>query len=290
MNSVAVIIITFNSSSCVNKCLESVRKNFSDKLKVFFVLIDNNSSDSSATIIQKQQDQNTIVHLNSKNIGFAKAVNQGIKLAKNRFSPHYYLLLNPDAALGDKTIERLVMFAEKNNSTIPSPIIHNASGKGYWFCGAKIDWLKQKTVHFLEPTNINKPYQTDILSGCCMLIPEEAINELDLFDEKFYLYYEDADYSLRARNKGFLPFVIPSAECYHKESQSSTTEVKCYNLVKSGLHFFQKHMPFWLKPYFWLNLWSRFFYHNLISRKKCVIRGINDYLNEKNLPKTDNSI
>lgn len=290
MSSVAVIIITFNSSSCINKCLESVRKNLSDEFRIFFVLIDNNSGDPSPDMIKKHQADDTLVKINPQNFGFAKAVNQGIKLAKNRFSPDYYLLLNPDATLGDNAIGQLLAFAEKNNLAIPSPIIHNASGKGYWFCGAKINWLKQKTVHYLEPKDINKPYQTDILSGCCMLISQEAINKLGLFDEKFYLYYEDADYSLRAKNNGFLPFVIPSAKCFHKESQSSTTEVKCYNLVKSGLHYFHKHMPFWLKPYFWFNLWSRFFYHNLISRKKCVISGINDYLGEKNLTKTDNSI
>lgn len=290
MSSIAVIVITYNSSHFISKCLRSVSENASGKFRLFFVLIDNNSSDSSIEIIKDLENEDCIVVSNKKNIGFANAVNQGIKLAKKNFSPDHYLLLNPDATLHNNALDQLLHYSKQNENSLCSPLIIDQKNKGYWFCGAQINWINQKSQHLTKPQNNTEPYQSDILSGCCLWIPKDLAEKIGSFDERFYLYYEDADYCIRANKLNITSLVIPTAICYHTESQSSTTETKCRHLVKSGLLFFHKHSSWYFKVYFWITFYARFFYHNLITHKSCVIRGMKDFQKQKNLPKTHNSI
>lgn len=88
---------------------------------------------------------------------------------------------------------------------------------------------------------VNPPYQTDYLSGCALFISRKALETAGLFDERFFLYYEDADLSLRIKEKGLSLSVIPSARVWHAETSNAARPEKTYHLVLSGLIFFRKH-------------------------------------------------
>ncbi|MEA1925985.1 MAG: glycosyltransferase family 2 protein [Patescibacteria group bacterium] len=278
---VSFIIITYNSEKCIKKCLASVNKNKSPRFKTTLVLIDNNSSDRSPDILKKEGIFDTEIICNSQNLGFAKAVNQGINRARKAFDPDFFFLLNPDATLDNNALENVILFHENRNDLLfSSPIIIDPLINRIWFCGSSISWIFQKTIHDSAIMS-DIPYKTLSLSGCALCIPKKAIEKVGFFDERFFLYYEDADFCYRAQKAGINLYVVPSSKCFHVESQSLNNETKCYSLVKSGLKFFYKHHSKFAKMYFWLIFTARFTYHKFISKKRCVINGMNDFLKEK---------
>jgi len=278
MKNISIIIITYNSQGHIKKCLRSIKDNARKNLRFNLILIDNASSDNSAEFIHNFPWKNLTFIKNNKNIGFAKAVNQGINYALKNFESDYFLLLNPDAFLEKDCIEKLVNKAIENKyNGLISPLIIAPKTRQPWFSGAKIDWLKMRTEH-LHCSITQGLKKNAYLSGCCLLISRSLVEKINLFDERFFLYYEDTDYSLRARNVGFNLILVKKAICYHNESQSSTSKIKNYHLVKSGLLFFEKHYPKIARIFFWLYFYLRFFYHFLFSNKKEVFRAMKDFL------------
>ncbi len=299
-SSISFIIITYNNEKEIKKCLESIK---SQDINFNIIIVDNNSGDRTLSLIkkfsihtnnpsplgEKESGKFAKIHLikNKKNLGFAQAVNQGINYAQKKFHPDFYFLLNPDAYLGKKCLSKILEYAPKNDTLI-SPLIVNPKNNQPWFSGAKINWLKFRTNHIkLQTTNYK--LQTDYLTGCALLIPKKITQTLSsssnderkkrtkIFDEKFFLYYEDADFSLRAQKAGLKLKIIPQAICYHQESSSSDLKDKNYYLVKSGLIFFYKHYSKFLLPYFWLIFYLRFFYHKLISKKEVALKALKDF-------------
>lgn len=288
----SIIIITYNNQHQIADCLQSVFENFkrlsrteSSYQEGNIIVIDNNSKDETLRHIEKISNQHKNISLlkNNQNTGFAKAVNQGIKFAQEKFKSDFHFLLNPDAVLKEDCLEKMICHSREGGDLefsegkfeslgLVSPVIINPQTNQSWFAGAKINWLKFKTEHSKN--------QTDYLTGCALLIPKKIIEKIGFFDERFFLYYEDADFSLRARKAGFDLKIVPEAICFHEESQSSTSETKDYYLVKSGLIFFHKHYLKFTLPYFWVAFYSRLFYHEFIAKKKEVLKSFKNFLEE----------
>lgn len=270
----AIIIITYNSAPCIKKCISSVLESALDDVLTKIILIDNNSSDSSKKILKKYNNhENFDLIFNDTNLGFAKAINQGISYAKSNFDPDFFFLLNPDAYLDKNCLQKLLQYAKNNRGLgLASPNIIDPKTNKLWFSGGNIDWLSFKTRH----TDSALQY----LSGCALLIKKEVVSKIGIFDERFFLYYEDADFGFRVRKAGFNLNILADSICFHIESQSSDLEIKNYHLTKSALFFFYKHYPKWALPYFWVIFWTRFFFHKYLSKKEAVFKGMNDFLSE----------
>ncbi|MEA3322780.1 MAG: hypothetical protein U9Q12_01015, partial [Patescibacteria group bacterium] len=92
----------------------------------------------------------------------------------------------------------------------------------------------------------------------------KVFEKIGLFDENFFLYYEDADFSLRAKNNNFTLGVVPQAHAYHKEISENNIDQKTYFLVLSGLIFFEKHThgikKFWFHIHTTLRKIKNYFY------------------------------
>lgn len=118
-----------------------------------------------------------------------------------------------------------------------SPIIFDKAG-GVWFSGGSLSWWRMRALHRQKicPQKRNE----DFLTGCALFIPMEAVGIIGGFDEKFFLYYEDADFSVRAKKAGFQLLAVPAALVDHGEV-SQIHPKKVYHLVYSGLFFFFKH-------------------------------------------------
>jgi hypothetical protein len=99
-----------------------------------------------------------------------------------------------------------------------------------------------------ESERRESPYQTGYLCGCALLLSRKAIEMVGLFDETYFLYYEDADLSVRAAKKGVRLMMVPRASIVHAE-HSSDNPKKTYWLVLSGLRFFRSHTPTMLRPW-----------------------------------------
>lgn len=252
---VFVIVLNYNGADTIEACLGSVfRTNYPN---FELVLVDNNSQDESFELAKKIFPKATFIK-NRENIGFAAGNNVGIRFALERMAD-YIFLLNNDAELEAETLTKLVAAAEKNKKIgILSPVIYNVENGKTWFSGGKINWLAMKTVHTGKSSYRQDGFlRTDYVTGCAMLARKEVFKETGLFDENFFLYYEDADLSARAKRKGFELAIVPTAEAYHLEKSEQDKKSKIYWLVVSGIIFFKKNTPVWLRPWMELYLFAR---------------------------------
>ncbi|NTW30016.1 MAG: glycosyltransferase [Candidatus Moranbacteria bacterium] len=243
---VFIVILNWNGKDRLAACLRSVFALSYQNFEV--VVVDNASRDGS---LEEAKSSFSRAHfiLNSENIGFAAGMNVGIRFSLSR-GAEFVWILNNDVECDRDTLSILVAAACSHGKlALYSPKILTSAGSE-WFAGGIIDYVRMKTVHVdysgLERRDI--PYPTGYLCGCAMLISKKVIETVGLFDEKYFLYYEDADYSVRAARKGADLLVVPQASLVHAESSAENPE-KSYWLVRSGLKFFNSHTPSILRPW-----------------------------------------
>jgi len=244
--SVFVIILNYNGKDTLLECLSSVYR--SDYANMSVVVVDNASDDGS---FENARERFSTAHFirNSANLGFSKGNNMGIRFALEKFAD-YVFLLNNDAEVFPDTISLLLEAAQKNKSCgIISPLILKPEGSKIWFAGGKIDYLKMRCLHeFLVQSK--DAYTSEYISGCAMLIKKEVFQKIGIFDEHFFLYYEDADFSVRAKRNNFDLLVFPGAKVLHRETSNDKNSQKTYYLVLSALIFFKSSAPFVYKIWY----------------------------------------
>jgi GT2 family glycosyltransferase len=239
---VFVIVLNYNGKETIQACLNSVFQ--SDYPNFEVVVADNDSKDGSLELARNLFSKAHFIK-NQTNIGFARGNNVAIRFALEKMAD-YIFLLNNDAAIETSTLSNLIKISEtKKDIGIFSPVIY--SGNKIWFSGGDINWMKMKNEHRTKMTR-KEISICEYVTGCAMLIKKEVFKNTGLFDEDYFLYYEDADFCLRGRFNGFKSAVVKSAKVRHDEKSNENMEQKVYWLVFSGLIFSKKNAPLILKP------------------------------------------
>jgi GT2 family glycosyltransferase len=254
---VSIHILNYNGGEDILRCLRSVQQlAFRD---FCIVVIDNASTDTSLARIQAEFPEVRIIR-NTANLGFGAGHNVGIREALNQDTPFIWLL-NQDATVAPDSLNSLVHAVQKDSQIgALSPIILNLDDT-VWFESGKIDWWRMRAVH----TPKNPFIDPEHLSGCAIFLRTEALRKAGVFDENFFLYYEDADLSLRIRQAGFRLLVEPKSKVWHTEASNRQSELKTLWLVWSGLLFFRKHASFFQR--LWLQL---FFFARVLFNQLCI--------------------
>ncbi len=236
MNRIFIIVLHFGDPKVTQQCLQSI---FQSKLTFQgLVVVDNGGNFES-------RDKRITIIKNKKNLGFAEGVNVGIKYALSN-GADYVLLLNNDTLVEDNFLDRLIGFSEESMQVgIVGPAIKfKKDGKVVYDIGGKFNKVFGRTSHEEVSKVVSKtPRRVDYVSGCAMLIKKEIFDKIGLFDGRFFLYYEDVDFCIRARNKGFLTYVLPGIFIEHELSISvgKVSPLAVYHQTKSGLQFGKKH-------------------------------------------------
>jgi GT2 family glycosyltransferase len=272
-----IIVLNFNGRDVLTQCLSSVYQ--SDYLNFEVVVVDNNSSDESLEQAKKSFSRAYFIK-NSENFGFSRGNNMGIRFALEKFA-EYIFILNNDAVIEKTTLSEMVQAIQKNDSAgIASPVILDADNRTVWFAGGTIDWRKMRTNHVHEIRS-DSPYQSEYISGCAMFVKKAVFREIGILDERFFLYYEDADFSMRAKKAGFDLIIVPSVRIKHLEQSNNRNNLKTYWLVLSGLMFFYTYSPnkLWLFFYVCLRKIKNFCDRVLGSNKNAhlVYKAYKDY-------------
>ncbi|PIR73288.1 MAG: hypothetical protein COU40_03480 [Candidatus Moranbacteria bacterium CG10_big_fil_rev_8_21_14_0_10_35_21] len=249
---VFIVILNYNGKEVIKKCLASVFKINYPNFEV--VLVDNNSTDGSFEVAKINFSKASFIK-NEENLGFSSGINIGIKFSLERMA-EYVFILNNDTEVDTEFLGHLVkVFRKDEKIGITSPVIFETQTKEVWFSGGSIKWSRMKNKHS-QSIKVQDYYESGFISGCAMLIKKEVFKKIGLFDEDFFLYWEDADFSLRAKKEGFKNVVVSDSWVYHSEQSRKQNKRKIYWLVISGLVFFKKNTPFrwrlWIK--FWLFL------------------------------------
>jgi GT2 family glycosyltransferase/Tfp pilus assembly protein PilF/SAM-dependent methyltransferase len=215
----SIIIVTYNSSTDIKNCLESITKN--TQLTYEIIIIDNCSSDSTRDLLKTLRKVKII--LNPVNLGFSKGCNQGIEVAKGE----YIVLLNPDTVVTDKWDEKLISHFNDGVGAV-GPLSNYVAGRQkYEFYTNKrlstlknIDSFSKNIFH----QNKGKNKETKLLIGFCMMIKREVIDEVGMLDESLFLGNDDLDLSLRLRSNGYRLLVAIDTFIYHKGQASFNSE------------------------------------------------------------------
>jgi len=250
----SIIIITYNSEKYIENCLNSVYENISDQDEVF--VIDNNSHDESVNIVNNLKKNNLFLIKNSENLGFAKAVNQCLFQEKG----DYIFLINPDTEFNEDVLEHLIILANKNNKLGIAGVCqknnYNKFISSWGNFPSKFSKIirKLKLYKFLaigdwiEYNYLNKNLfitnrKVDWVSGGFMLIKREVINKVGLFDENFFMYYEDVDYCKRATDAGFEVWYFGKIQVMHFAGASSNRRKNYIDSLsrKSLDYYLKKH-------------------------------------------------
>lgn len=240
---VAILVLNYNGADCLPQCLSSLQKLEYQNFQV--VVIDNGSTDDSFLTARKNFSH-CIFLPQKKNTGFAQGMNIGIRYAVKE-GYDFVWLMNYDAHVFPDTLSYLIeSFQEDPHREAQSPVIQNMDGS-IWFAGGTINYLRMRTEHS-QRILASVPYETGFLTGCAPLFTVALLQKVGFFDERFFLYYEDADLSRRILNAGNKLFVVPSARILHAE-KSEMNPQKLYYLVYFGLLFFALHTPRSLRIY-----------------------------------------
>ena len=243
---VSIVVLNYNGKDDLRKCLLSLFRLDYSNFEV--IVVDNNSTDGS--LEEARQHFPRVVFIkNAENLGFSVGNNVGIRYVLEKMTD-FVLLLNNDTEVEKSFLTKMIKVANLNpQAGLLSPLIFAGNTDKIWFSGGSIDWFRMKTTH-LEGA-------LDALSGCAMLIRAEVFAKIGLLDEDFFLYFEDTDFSLRARQAGFSNLLVREATVRHFEKSEKNKKNKVYWLVLSGLIFFQKNAPNYLKLWHWFYLLLR---------------------------------
>jgi len=231
---VFVIVLHFGDSTTTNACLKSILKYQSNFERV---LVIDNGLNFKTSIHNKRIE---IIKPKS-NLGYSAGMNIGIKYSLSQ-KADYVLLLNNDTKTEKDFISALLnLFKREKKLGIAGPAIKfRKSGKIVYDLGGKVNLLIGRTSHHEVKRITNTlPQNVDYVSGCCMLIKKEVLEKIGLLDEKFFLYYEDVDFCLRARKAGFIVSLLPEVSIYHDLSHSigRNSSKAIYFQTVSGLFF-----------------------------------------------------
>ena len=264
MRSVSVSVLNFNGEKNTLECVESLKKIDTSKLKLNIIVVDNGSVKKLDLKDGQWGNTSLKVIINQKNLGFSGGHNVGIEYALKKGSD-FIVILNNDTYVDKNFLEELLKATEKDAKIgILVPKIYFApgfefhkdryskeeKGKIFWYAGGEMDWNNvighNRGVDQIDKGQFDSTSETELATGCCMLIKKEVFEEIGLFDDNFYLYYEDADLSMRVKKKGFKIFYVPSSIIWHKNAGSaggSGSKLQDYYITRNRLLFGMRYAP-----------------------------------------------
>jgi hypothetical protein len=271
---VAVVIVSFNVAALLDDCLRSVAASRGADLDVW--VVDNASSDGSAAMVAERYPEVRLI-ANADNTGFAFACNQalrqalGIEVAVPRGAaggtalaerPYdYVLLLNPDTRVPPDAIAHLAAFLDAHpqaavagpklvrqdgsldlacRRSFPTPWVSISRQSGLSLLFPKSRLFGRYNLTYLDP---DETYEIDAGVGAFMLVRREAIEQVGLLDEAFWMYGEDLDWMLRMKQAGWSVYYCPEVVVLHYKGESSRrhSDKATREFYRAMLLFYEKH-------------------------------------------------
>jgi GT2 family glycosyltransferase len=256
MAQVSVVIVTWNNEADIEGCLQSVME---DGEKCEIICVDNNSSDRTLEVMQRlthlhrgASPLTLQVHKNNTNVGFTKAVNQGVKQARGDF----VFLLNPDTTLKEGCLKTLYDFLNRNNDYAACcPKLFNEDGSIQYSVRSFPTYIKM----FFEFTLLSKIFSRTKLFGGWKMEYFDYGKDSDIqqpmaaalmlrksaaeMDERFEMFFNDVDLCKRVLDRGQKIRYVSGAEAIHKKGTSvGRDRVRMIKIwCRDCLKYFEKH-------------------------------------------------
>jgi GT2 family glycosyltransferase len=251
---ISIIIVNRNTRDLLQNCLESISKTVRN-INYEIIVVDNASQDGSDAMLKDKYPQVKVIQ-NTENRGFGAANNQAIRIMNSR----YALLLNSDTALTEYAVHELYTFMENHpEAAISCSQLLNADGSRQNSIASFPTFItlltNMPTLEYLFPKrypskryNYEKPIEVDSGIGACLLVRKKAIDDVGMFDERYFFFFEETDWAYKMKSAGWKIFHVPTAFIYHLQGQSIGRDIRSrIEFYRSRYQFFQKWKT---RPYY----------------------------------------
>lgn len=251
---VSIVIVNYNTTSLTRACIQSVLTHTTSDFEI--ILVDNASSDRSIETLQLEFTMVKFI-FNQENIGFGRANNLGIEIAKGA----YCFFLNSDALLTSDAIGRFLTYMESSKNAKVAccgGALITLDGKKqvsygnfpslaevFATLGPGLFYKRFYRKHLCSGVKVyqTEPHLVDYVSGAALFIRKKVLTEIGSFDEDFFLYFEETELAFRIKKNGYLSVILPDVRIVHLEGGSHDSEnliikKELYNYHR--LLFFQK--------------------------------------------------
>jgi GT2 family glycosyltransferase len=244
------VIVSWNTRDILYDCLQSIIRETQRPYEI--IVVDNASSDGSAAMIEAKYPQVVLI-ANQENVGFAAAVNQGIKVAAGR----YLLILNPDTVILAHAIDKMIAWYDDARPDVGCAgcQVLSADGSIYNTCFTEpnpLNLLLLETGLHRLPGFGQHNYpgwdrlserDVDVVAGMFLIIPRRVLDKVGLMDEAYFVYVEEVDLCRRIRQMDFRCVFTPIARIIHygDESTKQVRELMHVQMQKSTLIYMRKY-------------------------------------------------
>ena len=233
---ISFIIVNHKNEKFIPQCLSTLAKNC-EGINFEIIVVNNDNSNSSFPSAK-------IINL-EKNLGYGHACNAGVKIATGET----LCFLNPDTEILSDIKDIVGYFDSQENIGIIGPKLITEKNEVQWWCaGVEMNlWnIVKNKLGFIESKKIwNSPktIECDWVSGACLFIHKNIFEELNGFDEKFFMYFEDMDLCRAREEKGYKIIYFPAWNVKHLGGKSFDNRLKQKKLYYSSLiHYFKKNL------------------------------------------------
>ena len=250
----ASIVLYQTDLTPLKKAIDSYFACQSKQLQLF--LVDNSPTDELKEVVTMYPDKEIHYIFNNENMGYGKAHNIAIKKSMEQGLP-YHIVLNPDIVIQEGTLEKLTHYMNHHpevGNIMPKIIYPN--GQLQYLCKllpSPLDLIFRRFIPFkkwrdksnkrfeLHAFSYSKTMNIPILSGCFMFLRTEALENVGLFDEHFFMYMEDFDLNRRI-HRAYKTIFFPEAVVVHEYQKASYKNIKLLKAhIKSAIYYFNKY-------------------------------------------------
>lgn len=253
---VSIIVVNWNTRDLLQNCLDSIYKEVGN-VDFEVIVVDNTSTDGSTDMVRTLFPKAVLI-ANRINKGYAAALNQGMRIAQGR----YFLALNSDTIICDAAVEKTLEYADQHpEAAVVGCQVYKNSEDVQMTCSRFPSVLNLflealalrkifKKNHFVGRHGIrgwlrDSERQVDVVSGVFMLVRREAVEQVGLMDEAYFLLFEETDWCYRFAKAGWKMMFWPGARIIHvhggRQSRNKANVKMMVQFYKSSLIFFKKH-------------------------------------------------
>lgn len=263
MKKVFVVTLNFNTATDTHHLLHSMKQMDTSGVDLSIVVVDNGSKEPFV-LTAEEIDQPVHVIRSEENTGFTGGNNIGMSYALSH-GAEYVLIINNDTIVDSKLLQNLLKVLDSDKEIgVTTAKIYFAKGhefhkdrykeedlgKIFWYAGGFTDWNNVMSVHRgvddVDHGQYDNIEPITFATGCCMLFRREVLEKVGLFDDKFFLYFEDADLNERIQRAGYTIFYVPQAILWHVNASStggSGSKLQDYFLTRNRMLFGMRYAP-----------------------------------------------
>ena len=240
---VLIIVLCYNGAALTMACIRSLRQ--LEYTHADILVVDNNSIDGTPTILQSIFPDITLIQTGA-NLGFAAGNNVGLRYALDH-AYDYAFLLNNDTEVAPNMLTMLLEVAEADGTIglVGPTICYYDQPECIWSAGGSINWhhgtSRMRRLNQIDRNQHQSPEEVDFISGCALLCKCSVIERIGLLDERFFMYYEETEWCVRAKRAHFRIVHVPQARILHKIPLDARADQPyvAYYMTRNRLLFLQ---------------------------------------------------